>query len=147
MERFGSRVALITGAASGIGLASARRLHAEGAAVVLLDRNGDLLESAVADLGDRSEAVTCDVADHASVAAAIADVSARHGRLDVLVTAAGVDQCDTVPNTTIEQWTGKPGTSELHVTLGPAGIRDTATGGPAATSRRHPGWAGALRPR
>ena len=104
MERFESRVALITGAASGIGLATARRLHAEGATVVLLDRNGDLLKSAVAGLGDCSEAVTCDVADHAGIAAAIADVSARHGRLDVLVAAAGVDQCDTVPNTTIEQW-------------------------------------------
>jgi meso-butanediol dehydrogenase/(S,S)-butanediol dehydrogenase/diacetyl reductase len=106
MERFESRVALITGAASGIGLATARRLHAEGATVVLLDRHARQLDAlaATADFGVRAEVVTCDVADHAGVAAAIADVSARHGRLDVLVTAAGVDQCDTVPNTTIEQW-------------------------------------------
>ena len=80
MERFGSRVALITGAASGIGLATARRLHAEGATVVLLDRNGDLLTSAVAALGDRSEEVTCDVADHVGVAAATADVIGTAGK-------------------------------------------------------------------
>jgi meso-butanediol dehydrogenase/(S,S)-butanediol dehydrogenase/diacetyl reductase len=104
MNRFESRVALITGAASGIGLATARRLHAEGATVVLLDRDGERLKPAVAGLGDRAEPVTGDVADHAGIAAVIGDVGARHGRLDVLVAAAGVDQCDTVPNTTIEQW-------------------------------------------
>src|SRR5512146_490906 len=104
MNRFESRVALITGAASGIGLATARRLHAEGAAVILLDRNDELLTSAATELGDRAEAVTCDVADHAGIAAVITDVGARYGRLDVLVAAAGVDQCDTVPGTTIEQW-------------------------------------------
>lgn len=85
MNRFESRVALITG-------------------VILVDRNDDLLTSAAAELGDRAEAVTCDVADHAGIAAVINDVGARYGRIDVLVAAAGVDQCDTVPGTTIEQW-------------------------------------------
>jgi NAD(P)-dependent dehydrogenase (short-subunit alcohol dehydrogenase family) len=90
MNRFESRVALITGAASGIGLATARRLHAEGATVVLLDRDGERLKPAVAGLGDRAEPVTGDVADHAGIAAVIGDVGARHGRLDVLVAAAGI---------------------------------------------------------
>lgn len=94
----------VTGAASGIGRATARRLYAEGATVILLDRDTGLLDGVTAELGDRAEAVNCDVADHAGVAAVIGDVSARHGRLAVLVAAAGVDQCDTVPNTTIEQW-------------------------------------------
>jgi NAD(P)-dependent dehydrogenase (short-subunit alcohol dehydrogenase family) len=103
-SRFESRVALVTGAASGIGLATARRLQAEGATVVLLDRDAETLDAATAEFGERAESVVCDVTDHARVAAVIGDIAARHGRLDVLVTAAGVDRCDTVPNTSIEEW-------------------------------------------
>jgi meso-butanediol dehydrogenase / (S,S)-butanediol dehydrogenase / diacetyl reductase len=103
-NRFASQVALVTGAGSGIGLATAQRLHAEGATVVLLDRNPEGVKAAAAELGGRAQAVVCDVADHAGVAAVVADVVARLGRLDVLVTAAGVDRCDTVPGTSIEEW-------------------------------------------
>lgn len=70
----------------------------------MLDRDTGPLDGVMAELGDRAEAVSCDVADHAGVAAVIGDVSARPGRLDVLVAAAGVDLYDTVPDTTIEQW-------------------------------------------
>jgi NADP-dependent 3-hydroxy acid dehydrogenase YdfG len=76
--------------------AGTRRLHAEGATVILLDRDGKLLKPAVAELGNRCETVTCDVADHAGIAAVIGDASARHGRLDVLVTAAGVDDASFI---------------------------------------------------
>jgi meso-butanediol dehydrogenase/(S,S)-butanediol dehydrogenase/diacetyl reductase len=103
-NRFDSRVAVITGGASGIGRATARRLQDEGAQVVLLDRDRTTLDEAVKDLGGSAEGVAVDVADAAGVARVIEDVVARYGRLDVLVTAAGVDQCDTVPDTTLEQW-------------------------------------------
>jgi meso-butanediol dehydrogenase/(S,S)-butanediol dehydrogenase/diacetyl reductase len=103
-KRFESTVALITGGASGIGLATARRLNAEGAHVVLVDRSQDVLATVVAELGPGFEGLTGDVADADGISRIVDDVVARHGRLDILVTAAGVDECDTVPNTTLEQW-------------------------------------------
>ena len=103
-DRFSERVAFITGGASGIGLATAQRLHEEGATVVLYDRNPQALEDAVAGLGASAVGIPGDVADPAQLAAAIARAAADLGRLDVLVTAAGVDRCDTVPNTTLEEW-------------------------------------------
>lgn len=103
-DRFTDRVAFITGGASGIGLATARRFSDEGASVVLYDRNESALDDAVGALGDRARAIVGDVADAEQVAAAISTVATDLGRLDVLVTAAGVDQCDTVPDTTIAQW-------------------------------------------
>lgn len=104
LNRFDSKVALITGGASGIGLATAQRLHSEGAIVVLFDRDEANLDTARAGLDGRVHTVTGDVADHVGVARAIESVVAEHGRLDVLVTAAGIDQCDTVPNTSIAEW-------------------------------------------
>lgn len=104
INRFDARVALVTGGASGIGLATARRLHDEGAFVVLLDLDRSVVEAAVGALGDRAEGHVCDVADDVAVAALVADVHRRLGRIDVLVTAAGVDKCDTVPDTTVGEW-------------------------------------------
>ncbi len=103
-DRFTDRVAFLTGGASGIGLATAHRLHDEGATVVLYDRNQAALDEAVAALGDRAVGVQGDVADAEQVGGAIAGAAADLGRLDILVTAAGVDRCDTVPNTTLDEW-------------------------------------------
>jgi meso-butanediol dehydrogenase/(S,S)-butanediol dehydrogenase/diacetyl reductase len=103
-DRFTDRVAFITGGASGIGWATARRLHDEGATVVLYDRNRAALDEAVAGFGSRAVGIAGDVADSEQVAAAITGTAGDLGRLDVLVTAAGVDQCDTVPNTTLDEW-------------------------------------------
>ncbi|WP_033338234.1 SDR family NAD(P)-dependent oxidoreductase [Catenuloplanes japonicus] len=101
LERFEGRVALITGGASGIGLATAERLIGEGAAVMLLDRD----ESALAALDVPGAAFwTGDVTDPAGMVAAVQHTVNTFGRLDVLVTAAGVDRCDTVPNTTLDEW-------------------------------------------
>jgi meso-butanediol dehydrogenase / (S,S)-butanediol dehydrogenase / diacetyl reductase len=102
--RFEGQVALVTGGASGIGLATVRRLLGEGARVVALDRDEAALDDLVAELGESAEGSACDVSDHAAVASVVDDVVRRLGRLDVLVTAAGVDRCDTVPGTTVEEW-------------------------------------------
>jgi 3-oxoacyl-[acyl-carrier protein] reductase len=78
------RVAIVTGASSGIGAATARGLHGAGAAVGLLSRRGD-------DLGlDRGLGQACDVRDRAAVAAAVESVVERFGRLDIVVANAGI---------------------------------------------------------
>jgi NAD(P)-dependent dehydrogenase (short-subunit alcohol dehydrogenase family) len=83
--------ALITGAARGIGLATAKRFLADGWRVALLDIDGATLTSALAALQapDRTLALTCDVALPDQVEAAVAQVKQRFGRLDALVNNAG----------------------------------------------------------
>ncbi|MFG1910199.1 SDR family NAD(P)-dependent oxidoreductase [Kribbella sp. NPDC048928] len=97
-ERFKGRVALITGGASGIGAATARRIAAEGGTVVVTDRDGDAAGKVAAGIGGRS--FELDVTDLDRTLAVVGALE----RVDVLVSAAGVDVCDTVPNTTPEQW-------------------------------------------
>src|SRR5262245_21475447 len=86
------RTALVTGAARGIGLATAKRFLAEGWRVALLDIEGELLNRAVADLArpDHTLALHCDVSDAKAVAGAMASVNERFGRLDALVNNAGI---------------------------------------------------------
>jgi NAD(P)-dependent dehydrogenase (short-subunit alcohol dehydrogenase family) len=85
----GGCVALVTGGSRGLGLAIARRLLAEGAAVHLCGRDAAAGRAALDELGGGAGWSTCDVSDDAAVAAMIADVLDRHGRLDVVVNNAG----------------------------------------------------------
>jgi NAD(P)-dependent dehydrogenase (short-subunit alcohol dehydrogenase family) len=95
------KVALVTGAASGIGAATARLLRSQGWRVACLDRN---VTGARASAGTNGVAVEVDVADEASVVRAFKDVDAAFGGLDALVTAAGI--IDTTPffDTTVAQF-------------------------------------------
>lgn len=99
------RVALITGAGTGIGEASALALAAEGYGVVLAGRRADKLEDVAARAGDNSLAVPTDVTDPASVQALFAATTERFGRLDVLFNNAGMG-APAVPleELTVEQW-------------------------------------------
>jgi meso-butanediol dehydrogenase/(S,S)-butanediol dehydrogenase/diacetyl reductase len=89
MQRFENKVVLVTGAASGIGAATARRFSEEGARVALLDRNhpGEVAGELPA---ERTLAIEADVADPTAVSRAITETVQRFGRLDVLVNNAGV---------------------------------------------------------
>jgi NAD(P)-dependent dehydrogenase (short-subunit alcohol dehydrogenase family) len=100
------KVALITGAARGIGLAVAKRFLADGFCVALLDIEGDLLAKSVSALGrpNATLALTCDVADAGSVAAALTEIECRFGRLDALVNNAGVAVFAPLMETSDADW-------------------------------------------
>jgi NAD(P)-dependent dehydrogenase (short-subunit alcohol dehydrogenase family) len=100
------KVALVTGAARGIGLATAKRFLADGWRVALLDIDGDNLARTYAALGTPGTAmtITCDVADPAGVAAAVAALAARFGRLDALVNNAGIAVFKPILDVTYEDW-------------------------------------------
>jgi NAD(P)-dependent dehydrogenase (short-subunit alcohol dehydrogenase family) len=88
-----NKVALVTGAASGLGLATAKAFAESGASVVLADWNGDEVQAAAAGLaaqGNRTLAVRCDVADDAQVEAMVKQTVATFGRLDAAYNNAGV---------------------------------------------------------
>ena len=101
------RVALISGAASGIGLATAQRLACDGVRVVLGDVDRAAVERVAQDIraeGGEALAVTLDVADAKSAAAAIQEVESRVGPVDVLVNNAGVGTAGTILTTAAEEW-------------------------------------------
>jgi 3-oxoacyl-[acyl-carrier protein] reductase len=91
--KLAGRVAFVTGGGSGLGRAIAQRFASEGARVAVNDLVPATAKETVASLpGDGHVALAGDVSDAAAVAAAFAEVEARHGRLDVLVNNAGVDR-------------------------------------------------------
>ena len=84
------RVAVVTGGGSGLGRATALALAKAGARVAVLDRNTEAARSVAEEAGAPTVSVTVDVADRASVTAAIAEVSGTFGRVDVCINAAGI---------------------------------------------------------
>ena len=92
MARFDGKVALVSGAASGIGAAVVERLSAEGATVVGCD------------IRAMADGLTCDVRDEESCAAAVAAVLQRHGHLDVLANVAGIGLARAIGDLEPDQW-------------------------------------------
>lgn len=102
-----SRVAVVTGGASGIGLGAARQLAADGYSVALLDRNGEAAEAAAVELragGANAIAADVDVADREAVAEAFAKVRSELGPVGALVTSAGIESFQPVLEITSESW-------------------------------------------
>ena len=104
MGRVSGKVAIVTGAAKGLGEADARLLATEGAKVVLTDVDEANGARVAAEIGSSARFVRQDVRDEAAWQALIADVMAREGRLDILVNNAGVVEVGNIENTTAEAW-------------------------------------------
>jgi len=101
-----NRVAFVTGAGSGIGRAGALALAAQGALVVVSDLDGQAAQAvadAITAAGGQAEALALDVTDDAALAAAITGAAARHGRLDVLHSHAGIQIPGTLEQVTTAQ--------------------------------------------
>ena len=88
--RFGGKVAIVTGAGNGLGRASAQRLAAEGARVVVVDINAETARTVAAALPTDSLAVTADVADEAQVDAYMSAAADKYGRVDLYHLNAGI---------------------------------------------------------
>jgi NAD(P)-dependent dehydrogenase (short-subunit alcohol dehydrogenase family) len=104
-KRLDGRIAVVTGSATGIGRAIALRLAAEGARVVVADRKAELGEgtaSAIRDSGGEAIFVACDVADSGQVRALMESAVTRFGRIDALVSNAGIPGAGTPAHETAE---------------------------------------------
>jgi NAD(P)-dependent dehydrogenase (short-subunit alcohol dehydrogenase family) len=107
MGRFEGKSAIVTGAASGIGRATAIRIASEGAKVACVDRAADGAEATAAQIrddGGTAVAITCDVLDLAQIEAAVAAAVAEFGGLDVLCNIAGLGHFAPDLTETFEGW-------------------------------------------
>lgn len=104
MRRYENKIAIVTGAAGGIGACMVRRLLEEGAKVAALDIDADRLNEVYAGDAEKVLCVAVDVSAPDSVRAAVAAVADRFGRIDVLFSNAGIIGRTSLLDTTAEQW-------------------------------------------
>jgi D-threitol dehydrogenase (NAD+) len=102
--RLDGAVAVVTGGASGIGLAIAELFVSFGARVMIVDRDREAAEAAAARIGTGAQAYACDVTSSASVRAAVGEVMAAAGQIDILVNSAGVALLGPAEELSDEHW-------------------------------------------
>ena len=124
------QVALVTGGGTGIGLACARAVHADGATVVLTGRRADVLDDVVAAFGERAVAVVGDVADEDSMRACVLRAE-EMGRFTMCVANAGFGSAAPLFQTSLEQWQSVLATNltGAFLTVKHAGAAIVAAGG------------------
>jgi len=126
MFSLANKVALVTGASRGIGKAIATRLAAQGALVVCAARgdNAKATAEAIVAAGGRAEAITVDVTDDAALAKAPAGIVEKHGRLDIVVSNAGITRDQLLMRMKREDWDAVIATNlTATFTLAQAAIR------------------------
>jgi NAD(P)-dependent dehydrogenase (short-subunit alcohol dehydrogenase family) len=104
MGQFDGRGALVTGAGSGLGRATAIQLAAEGAAVACLDIVTDAVEKTAAEIGGAARAYTSDVSDPVSVRAAVDGAAADLGRIELVFNCAGIGRFSHSHETPFDEW-------------------------------------------
>lgn len=102
--RFDGKIAIVTGGASGIGAAFARRIHGEGGSVMIADLDAEKGESLAAELGERAAFRSVDVSDADAVSALVEDCASRFGGLDILFNNAGIGCFGLTPDLAVEEW-------------------------------------------
>ena len=106
--RFRDKVAIVTGAASGIGLATAKRLGSEGARVVIADLKGDAAETSAESVrqvgAPNALGMACDVSSEAQVATTVTAAMDRFGQVDIVVNNAGLMTFKSLEELTSEDW-------------------------------------------
>jgi NAD(P)-dependent dehydrogenase (short-subunit alcohol dehydrogenase family) len=140
------KVAIVTGAAKGLGHQIARRLGEGGATVVLSDLLGAHLTSAAGELG--ADAIACDVRDEGQVQQLVADTVARHGHLDVMVACAGVATVKPLAQMPLAEWREvlSVDLDGVFLCTKHAGIAMAGNGGGSSTSPRSRRLAALQRP-
>ena len=121
MARFDDRVALITGGASGIGKATAKRVAAEGGSVVIADLNDDAGKAVVEEIaqsGGKAAYVHLNVTDEQGWADAVSATLDTFGRLDILVNNAGIGDTEPIEITTVDTWNKVVAVTQTSVFLG-----------------------------
>jgi len=116
----GPRVALITGAASGIGRATAQRLAQDGPVAVcdIDDVNGEAVAAGIREQGGQAMYVHLDVTDEKAWVSAVADILSEYGRLDVLVNNAGIGDWDRIEDTSLDTYMATIGVAQVGTFLG-----------------------------
>src|SRR5258707_3895682 len=104
MGQLDEKVALVTGASTGIGLAIARRFAAEGATVYLTGRRKAELDAAVEQIGSRAIGIASDVSQLDDLDRLFAEITERSGRLDIVVANAGVGDFGPLGEITEEEY-------------------------------------------